>query len=350
MTQPPLTHRPREILAAVGHLYPHIWQQVDRVRAARGREGRQWPQWCFLPLEEAHDIVTGGRARRLPYARQHHPSIIGALAAWRLTQGIYRFDPAIYEALIETPLTRELPVEPLFRLPEWCPYLETPGLKWTVAGEERPIHGAWAHLDLSECTGGMNEPELRIVLDTACRTSDPLDPTHGCIAIPLIGPGTIAESLELVLETGVKDARSQGMSVAAELTDPERVARTLWPVISLLLYLCTESGEIGDGQHRPEPPLPTRTRRGWRYFPACRPTTWDVGVRIGAALRRTYQQQNNPALASTGRHLRGHVRIFHWHTFLAGPQRTERRVKWLPPIRVNLNDHDSLPATVRRVS
>jgi hypothetical protein len=349
MTQP-LTHRAREILAAVGHIYPHMWHQVDRVRETRGREGRQWPQWCFLPLREAYGIVTGGSARRLPYARQHHPSVIGALAAWRPTQGIYRFDPAIYEALIDTPPTRELPVEPLFRLPEWCPYLETPGLKWTVAGEERRIHGAWAHLDLSARTGGMIEPELRIVLDTAYRTSDPLNPAHGCIAIPLMGRGTIAESLELVLVTGVKDARSQGISVAAELTDPDRVARILWPIISLLLYLCTESGEIGDGQRRPESPRPTRTRHGWRHFPADRPTTWDVGVRVGAALRRAYQQQSNPDSTSTGRHLRGHVRIFHWHTFLAGPQRTERRVKWLPPIWVNLDDPDSLPATVRRVN
>ena len=109
----PTNHRAREILAAVGHAYPHAWQQVDRVRAARGKAAPEWPEWCFLPLRAAHAIVAGSTGRRLPYERQHHPSIVGALAAWRVTQGIYRFDPAIYEALIETPLTRELPIEPL---------------------------------------------------------------------------------------------------------------------------------------------------------------------------------------------------------------------------------------------
>jgi hypothetical protein len=345
----PTNHRAREILAAVGHAYPHAWQQVDRVRAARGKAAPEWPEWCFLPLRTAHAIVAGSSRRRLPYERQHHPSIVGALAAWRVTQGIYRFDPAIYEALIETPLTRELPIGPLYCLPEWCIYLECPGLTWPIAGEERPIHGAWAHLDLNDSTGCEVAPELRIVLDTARVPSDPLNTTHGCIAIPLIGRGTIAESLEFVLSFGVKEARAHGVTVAAELTDAENVARILWPIISLLLYVCTESGQIGDGLRRPVNPQPKRTRHGWRQFPADRPTTWDVGVRIGAALRRAYQQQANQDAVPTGRHLRGHVRLFHWHTFLAGPGRTERRVKWLPPIWVNLDNPDSMPATVRRV-
>jgi hypothetical protein len=199
--------------------------------------------------------------------------------------------------------------------------LECPGLTWPIAGEERPIHGAWAHLDLNDSSGGTFAPELRIVLDTARLTSDPLNTTDGCLAIPLIGRGTIAESLELVLAFGVKVARAHGVKVAAELSDPERVARILWPVISLLLYVCTESGQIGDGLRRPVNPPPKRTRHGWRQFPANRPTNWDVGIRIGAALRRAYQQQANEDTLPTGRHL---------------PGRTERRVKWLPPIWVNL--------------
>jgi len=351
MTQPP-THRAREILASVGHTYPHLWQHVDRVREARGKEERQWPEWCFLPLREAHSIVTAGSRRRLPYERQHHPSIVGALAAWRVTQGIYRFDPTIYEKLIKTPLTRELPTEPLYRLPEWCAYLESPGLKWTVAGEERPIHGAWVHLDLNDHTGDPLEPELRIVLDTACRTSDPLNPARGCIAIPLVGRGTIAESLELVLAVGAKEARAQGVSVAAELTDVDHVARILWPIISLLLYLCTEPQQLGDGLRHPENPQPKRTRHGWRHFPAERPTTWDVGVRMGATFRRgaLYKTDTHPAPpTSTGIRLEPHMRGFHWHTFLAGPGRTERRVRWLPPITVNGFNPDVHPATIRRV-
>jgi hypothetical protein len=117
----------------------------------------------------------------------------------------------------------------------------------------------------------------------------------------LIGRGTIAESLELVLAFGLKDARNRGVKVAAELTDADRIVRILWPIISLLLYLCSEAGQIGDGLRRPANPQPKRTRQGWRHFPADRPTTWEVGVRTGAALRRAYQQQANKDSVTTGR-------------------------------------------------
>lgn len=152
-----------------------------------------------------------------------------------------------------------------------------------------------------------------------------------------------------MLAFGVKEARAHGVKVAAELTDPGRVARILWPIVSLLLYICTEAGEIGDGIRRPLNPEPVRTRHGSRLFPPDRPTTWDVGVRMGAALRRTHQYEPRIDSLPTGRRLRGHIRLFHWHTFLAGPGRAERRVKWLPVIRVKFKDPDSIPATVRRV-
>lgn len=345
----PQQHRAKDILTAVGRAFPGAWQQVDQLRAARGKALPPWPDWCFLPLRGAHAIVSGGSGRPLPYEQSHFPSMLGALAAWRVTQGIYRFDPTLYDELIKTPLNREIPQEPLIRLPEWCIYLETPGLLWPIAGEERPIHGAWAHLDVDDLRGGTPNAELRIVLDTAQTTTDPLNPIHGCIAIPLVGRGTVAECLESVLSFGVREARSHGVHVAEALTDPHQVARILWPIISLLLYICTEAGQIGDSLRRPANPPPKHTRHGWRHFPVDRPTTWDVGVRIGAALRRAHRQHAEEDGASTGRHLRGHVRIFHWHTFLAGPKRTERRVKWLAPISVNLDSRDSMPATVRRV-
>jgi hypothetical protein len=144
---------------------------------------------------------------------------------------------------------------------------------------------------------------------------------------------------------GAEQTRALGM----EPPDAKQVAPMLWPIVSLLLYIRTESGEIGEGSRRPLNPQPKRTRHGSRLFPPDRPTTWDVGVRIGATLRRAHQYETDKDSVPTGRRLRGHVRIFHWHTFLAGPDRTERRVKWLPVIRVNLNNPDLLPATIRRV-
>ena len=78
----------------------------------------------FLPLAGAYAIVSKGTtsvhrsdsARRRPWA----------LAAWRVTQGIYRFDPTTFDALWETPVTGDIPTEVLFHLPEWCVYIPTP--------------------------------------------------------------------------------------------------------------------------------------------------------------------------------------------------------------------------------
>jgi hypothetical protein len=341
----PLTHRAREILTRVSQAYPAAWQQVDRLRDARGKELPQWPDWCFLPLRHAQAIVTRGGRQPLSHEPPFHRGILCALATWRVTQGIYRFDPALYEAVINTPLDRDLPHDPLYRLPEWCVYVETPHQMLQLHLKEPVrVHGVWAHLDL-EALDGAPEAELRLVLDTARTPSDALEPIYGCLPIPLIGKGTIADSLERMIMLGAEGTRSLGM----ELPDAKRVAPMLWPIVSLLLYICTESGEIGDGVRRPENPQPKRTRRGWRLFATESPTTWDVGVRIGSAFRRAYQQETSVDAINTGRHVRPHIRVAHWHTFLAGPDRAERRVKWLPVIPVNMRDPDLLPATVRPV-
>ena len=55
--------------------------------------------------------------------------ILSALSSWRPTQGIYHFDAEIYDELINTALTGDLPFEILYQLPEWCVYVETPNLE-----------------------------------------------------------------------------------------------------------------------------------------------------------------------------------------------------------------------------
>lgn len=338
------THRAREILTAVGRVYPHAWRQVDRLRAGRGNLLPAWPDWCFMPLHGAYAIVSGGGEREVPFERAHHPAIVGALAAWRVTQGIYRFDPALYADLIETRLDADLPRDPLYRLPEWCVYVETPDQVWPVAGEKRPIHGFWAHLDWDE----RGSDELRLVLDTAASPELALDPMYGCIPVPLIlGEGSVASALERVVISGAAQARRRGMEPPAGLLDAQAIARALWPLISLLLYLCADDAELGTGSVRPANPAPKRTRDGLRLFPPDAPRRWDVGVRLGAALRLAYQaEQTKQAGETTGRSVRPHIRRAHWHTFLAGPR--QRRIKWMPPIPVKLDGGD-LPAVIRPV-
>lgn len=340
------THRAREHLIAAGKMYPQAWQQAEGFRIDRAGLPA-WPEWCYLPLAAAYAIVSADAGvQNLPPRLIGDVGRIGALSAWRMTQGIYRFDPSLYSALIDTPLTGDLPTEVLHRLPEWCVYIETPGLEWSG----QPLHGAFAHLEYDIRTG---REELRLVLDG----DGGLDP-----ATLHLGAWPLTEAVEHMLDTAAIWGGTVGLQV-----DPaakEQMELVVPPIINLLLYLCSEKPDLTrrGKPGRPANPQPKKTRRqGWRLFPASGPLEWDTGVRLGAALRQAYQREEARDLApESGRRVRPHVRRAHWHTILSGQRKradgsdvpTEERsrdLRWMPPIPVALQDIDAMPSTVKPV-
>ena len=157
--------RPGKILGTFSRQHPDAWKQVDEFRAGRKELGN-WPDWCFLPLAGIYAIVSKGKT--LQSSNQaHHIGIVGALAAWRVTQGIYRFDPTTFDALWKTPVTGDIPTEVLFHLPEWCVYILTPDQTWQGA----TLNGFFGHL---ECDMNDRRTELRLVLDVAGPAGDEL--------------------------------------------------------------------------------------------------------------------------------------------------------------------------------
>jgi hypothetical protein len=130
-----------------------------------------------------------------------------------------------------------------------------------------------------------------------------------------------------------------------------RYLEDITPLVALLLYLCAENAEFADGTRRPARPVPTRTKRGPRLFPPGRPTAWDVGVRLGASLRRaaTEAVAAAPAADALRTHPHAHLRRAHWHTYRVGAGRSGRKLRWMAPIAVNVEDPNALPATVRPV-
>lgn len=335
MSQEPRTPlRPREHLVAAGQLYPGAWKQVDEWRARRGQGGvPNWPDWCFLPLGAWYAIVSEGEGRLPPHLVED-VSRLGAVGTWRVTQGIYRFDPALFGAIAETPVSGDLPHDVLYRLPEWCVYVETPGL--AVLGGK--LHGFFAHL---ECDANTGRPELRLLLNAE----------QALAPVPLhLGPWPLLESIDRAVSHAGLWAAGYGIAI------PEGASQAMRPIIeplvSLLLYLCAENAEIGAGDRHPANPKPTRTKKGPRTFPPDNPTTWDVGVRIGSALRRAFTAQET-GQGGTHASPRPHVRRAHWHGFWTGPRNhsEERKLalKWLPPIGVRIDSPDDLPATVRPV-
>ena len=316
---------PSILLRDVSLRLPGIWQMYDRFRQDRGNGVTpNWPDWCYCPSSATFALMGGDKLIGNPEATADAGLII-ALAAWRVSQGIYRFDPALAADIITTPITA-LPSDVLFRLPEWCVYIEADGvdgffayLDWSLADEKTELHllspatGHPIHLDLSQ-------PTLDLAIQSA------LDDTKRIA--PILGIDV------------------SGMP--ANLSRIQKAVGT--PMLNLVLYLCAANADLGG--ERPEQPRPVKTKKGWKMFPPDKPRIWDVGCRIGAALRAAHlseQTEQQAGLTETGRHSpRAHVRRAHWHTYRIGEGRKDSILKWLPPIPINIDEGELVPV-VRKI-
>ena len=329
-------------LHAMARAYPQAWSFYDRLSQELPADSPAWPAWCYAPLAAAYAVVSEGHPLseldRVPDVGR-----LGALAAWRPTQGIYRFDPAVLDALWAQPLDDAIPPAALQRLPEWCVYIETPA----TAEVARPFLGFFAHLESDANTGGA---ELRLVLDDGRR----LHP------FPLLLGYKSLEDAVLAL-----DPRPAGQPLLASAV-ARTVADRITPLVQLVLYLCARNAEIrrGDGlPGTPRIPDPTPTRHGPRWFPPDRPRIWEAGYHIGPALRASYPAAPAAPVApvtptadaspGSGSHAspRPHIRRAHWHAFWTGPRQGPRQltVQWLPPIPVGVGPDAPVTPTLRRV-
>lgn len=305
---------PNEHLIGAGKMYPKAWKQVDTFRQDKGRGLPDWPAWCFMPMAAWYAIVSGGGANRLGLDMIGDVAKLAAIGTWRYSQGIYRFDPEFYNAIIDTVPSGELPAEVLYRLPEWSLYIETPDMQYSGSA----MHGFWVHLEWDANTG---RHELRLLLNT--------DGMLIPVAIH-IGKWTLTDALDRAVAEASAQANIAGLSANLPTDLPELMAKQLYGIVSLVLYVCSDEPEIDDerqpGEY-PQRPQAKRTKQGWRLFPAEKPRIWSVGSKTGEALRQSGIYEPD------GRTVRPHLRRAHWHGFWTGPRDSERKFiyKWLPP-------------------
>jgi hypothetical protein len=342
--------RLRGHLRAAEAVYPRAWRQLRDFRDQR-RELGDWPAWCYCPLAGAYAAVSGGGDRRVAPEAMVDVAVVGALGAWRATQGIYVIDPTLLEALWATPLDGDVPSEALQRLPEWCVYLALPD-GWTLEG--LTLAGYWAHLEYDANT---HRTELRLLLDVPHADGPAGAPGLLLPVILHLGQGSLAACVSAALEESERQARAIGTwsDEARRAFDSYRVhaAQRVGPLLGPLLYLCAENAELraGDGTDG-RPRHPHKGNHGTP--PAMR--AWDVGYRIGPALRRALEAAPpEEARVAGGTHAtpRPHLRRAHWHTYVLGPRTDasqQRRVlRWLPPIPVGFDDDADLVPTIHPV-
>lgn len=312
--------RPVEHLTAASELYPKAWKSVEQFRLGRGKDLPNWPGWCFLPMAGWYAIVSDdANAPTVPASRVQDIGRLAAIGTWRYTQGVFRFDSDVFKSLWNTSITGDLPADVLLRLPQWSIYVETPD---QLFGADL-MYGFWCHL---EWDANDQRRELRLLLDTES-TLLPI-PIH-------LGDWPLETSIQRAI---AESTRHIPEGVLVELPDQKKLelfAGILSPMVSLILYLCSDNPDYGP-EVKPSRPQPKKTKRGWRLFAPPGPTIWHIGDRIGKQIR----EANINSFENSDRTVRPHIRRAHWHGFWSGPKDGNRRfeVRWLPPIPVNISD------------
>lgn len=352
-----ISQRLQGYVAQLARRIPNIWSAVDLCRAGRGKQHHNWPNWCFLPTEGAYGIAaqslkptsrnpTEEELRNIlpknlgPATRKEVYALIGeidALVSWRPTQGIYRFHPEVFSALWETSLEGDIPVEVLYRLPEWCCYIDCYG--------RNDLAGFFVSLG---CTGNGEHPNLNILLD---KERDGL--TRGYwsrYSIPISTRKSISDMFEEHIEGFIKAAmKLDGEKPPEDFATKEkplvaqRFLKTVKPLMSLVLYLCSTTAEFRDLRGTDNWPLrvkPIKTKRGVKIFPPDHPTIWETGYRIGQLIQKARADRIYGGGTGEGTHSspEPHIRKPHWHSFWKGPKDDPKKreviLHWLPPIPV----------------
>lgn len=318
--------RPETLLRELIRDYPQAPAAADRFRKELTEpDGMRWPEWCFVPMSAWNAVVMEfgvfpGRSAvdlHIDMSRLHH------LMGWRYTKSIYRFDPDLYTLLVSSPPEGNVPAAVLKRLPEWTLYIETPG----GTPQLPDLQGFFVALEYEIAERDSSYPEeLRLLLDFGPHSA--LTP----LAIAL-GDFSVAEAIAVYLnENGAGQEINTHMGKV--------LAGQVLPLISLVLWICSDAPEVDSDRvpgSSPSRPVPKKTRRGWRLFPADHESYWTVGRVTGSQLRRA--AESHATGDPTGRHVKTHLRRGHWHGYWQGSRKdlSERRLfyRFLSPILVN---------------
>lgn len=328
---------PISLLRDARDRFPGIWRALDSVLA----QGGWWPPYIHLPSAKVAGLLAGGH--RITPEIAAEVAFLAPLAAWRPTQGIYRFDPTLAAALDETDTDRDIPADILRALPEWCVWIDLDGRE--VLG--CPMAGFFARLDR---VGPHGVDELVLLL---IDQDEALRDRPNQIYLPLVG--SLVEAVE---RTGRLNAQ-YGNGPEPTPDEVDRHARELAPLVARVLYLCSDSPDLLDprnpGRFPQRPSLKHRKKGRPPILPAAPvPTAWEIGYRIGAALRRAQDisEPSGRVLPDGRRAPIPHVRRAHWHLHWIGAHgSSERRrvLRWHSPTLVGLREPDELLPTVRPV-
>ena len=232
-----------EAISAAQVLHGDLFRRLDLAIANGRRDAIAWPAWIHAPVAASYAALSHAHTGRV--SSEHLKSIdrCAAIGAWRPTKGVYRFEPALLDALWSAPVAPHVPSALLHQLPEWCVYLDLEGK--SIA--DISIRGAYVHLEHN--IDGLEE--LRVVLNCM----EPKGAWARLLAVVVPLHETLAQSLEI---------------------GPE-FSQAITPIVSCALYLCGAPKLRDEAGRRTAPTRPLVDRKRGAAPGAQRVTNWIVG-------------------------------------------------------------------------
>lgn len=168
---------PERVCMDVGHEHPECFKLLDSVRQnpLKFRLPGKWSPWCFAPVNVAAGAL--GRIHQDEYTDVEAEAVFSkdtrllcACAGWRMTKSVYVFDEVVLRSLVDSQAKDGIPDELFLRLPDWCPYIATPGLRLLNG---IVLHGFFVYVDdHSYGTQKQHPPELCFSLLVDPKLSD----------------------------------------------------------------------------------------------------------------------------------------------------------------------------------
>lgn len=255
------------------------------------------------------------------------------LANWRLTKGIYRFDPSLCTALDEADVGN-IPIRALGNLPEYAPYIVLDDVKVLNI----PVHGAWVSYIENPFSG-------ELVIYLLCNVGDG----------DLMGLGlakndkTIAENVEQIFSRMKKEGALSGSREEDMLR--QFYLGVLHRMLPRVLYLCSKEPDLS-GIRKPST---SKVMRGKSWIEVHDEpeavNEVEVGYRYGAAIRMWQEKRREEGKESavTGLTVAPHVRRAHWHLYWTGKGRETPVSKWVAPTLVGYKAGEEIVPTIRPV-
>lgn len=338
---------PLELLKRTTAKYPKAWEQMEMFHNLNGKEGLpKWEPWCYAPISAAMAVTMGDCEdsfdTRMNTIRDSQ--IIAALAPWRQSKEVFVIDQDLQELLFSQDEELTINSEIFLQVPYTCFYVQFAG---AFDFMNRPCHGVFVHL---EDDVNNHDKELRLLYLT-CDGNTFGEPIH-------LGEGTIEESIAHTRQEAFKNIPEGHEDFRRLLvTNIERISQesaVYRKTLQIILYLCAQNAEIAPDSEQAFITKRSSTGRIRDRYAEIR--KWDVGFRIGAAVRKARsvpaepRKQTDSSTGATHASPRPHMRRAHWHNFWTGsksePETRKLVLKWIAPTIVGVSDYDETPVTL----